>query len=65
MWLLILYYDKEKKNQFKVLEVDTIKHLGYLLDMKSSDISNFYHGLIYSRGNLDFCHLFKISEFNS
>tara|TARA_R110001632_G_scaffold86462_3_gene188733 strand:- start:460 stop:657 length:198 start_codon:yes stop_codon:yes gene_type:complete len=65
MWLLILYYDKNKKEQFKSIEINTIKELSYLLDMKPTEISNFYHGLIYSRGALDYCHLFKISEFIS
>tara|TARA_R110002124_G_scaffold256663_1_gene422307 strand:- start:5027 stop:5224 length:198 start_codon:yes stop_codon:yes gene_type:complete len=65
MWLLILYYDKNKKEQFKSIEINTIKELSYLLDMKPTEISNFYHGLIYSRGPLDYCHLFKISEFIS
>lgn len=65
MWLLILYYDKEKTRNLKTIEINTIKNISYLLNLKQSDISNFYHGLIYSRGLLDYCYLFKISEFKS
>ena len=65
MWLLLIYYDKAKTNLLKNIEIDTIKQIAYLLDLKQCEISNFYHGLIYSRGVLDYCHLFKISEFKS
>ena len=65
MWLLLIYYDKDKTKILKTIEVETIKNISYLLDLKQSDISNFYHGLIYSRGLLDYCHLFKISELKS
>tara|TARA_R110000737_G_scaffold188856_1_gene210970 strand:+ start:306 stop:506 length:201 start_codon:yes stop_codon:yes gene_type:complete len=63
MWLLIIYYDKEKTKILKNIEISTIKNISFLLNIKQSEISNFYHGLIYSRGLLDYCHIFKISEF--
>ena len=62
MWLLIIYYDKTKTKELKNLEVATIRKIAYLLDLKQTEISNFYHGLIFSRGILDYCNLFKISE---
>lgn len=63
MWLLIIYFDKQKSRELKQIEVNTIRDIAYLLNLKQTEISNFYHGLIYSRDILDYCYLFKIKEY--
>lgn len=57
MWYLFIYYEETKQNLLKVIHTKTIKELGYLLDMKPSVISNYYHKLINARGPLKYCHL--------
>jgi|TARA_Y100000114_G_C11729836_1_gene312940 hypothetical protein len=58
-WVLILFDGKDKKNIVKVWSLDTIKDIGYILDMNPRDISNYYHKLIRSRGNLDYCEIYQ------
>jgi hypothetical protein len=57
MWYLFVYYDLEKTKLLKIIETKTIRELGYLLDMKPSIVSNFYHKLINARGILKYCYL--------
>ena len=58
-WLLFVFYDKDKNDLLKVLECETIKDIGYLLNLKPSIVSNFFHKLIKSRGLLEYCYLYQ------
>lgn len=60
MWLVFLYYDKNKKDLLKIIEVETIKELSYLIDMKLSVINNYYHKLIKPRGVLEYILLLQV-----
>jgi hypothetical protein len=51
-WVLYLFDDEDKKQIFKIMEFKTIKELSYVLNVDSSIISNWYHGLINARGIL-------------
>ena len=51
-WVLYLFDDEGKKQLFKIMEFKTIKDLSYVLNIDSSIISNWYHGLINPRGIL-------------
>ena len=44
-WLLFIHTDLEKQQLFKVLDFQSIKEIGYILDMKPQIISNYYHNL--------------------
>lgn len=58
-WFLILFADENKQNVFKVLELNTIKQVSYLIQEKPQTISNYYHQLIKSRGNLKYCEILQ------
>ena len=51
-WVLYLFEDEDKKQLFKIMEFKTIKDLSYVLNIDSSIISNWYHGLINPLGIL-------------
>ena len=48
-----------KKALVKVYEFTTIRQVAYVLDMKPSTVSNFYHSLIAPRGNLNFVNIYQ------
>lgn len=54
IWYLILFNNEQKTEIFKVITCNTIKEIAYLLDMKPSRVSNFYHKLIKSKGALKY-----------
>lgn len=60
MWLLILYYDINKKHVLRYVELNTIKTVAYLLGLQPNRVSNFFHKLIKPRGPLNYCNLYKI-----
>jgi hypothetical protein len=60
-WFVILFTDKDKKEVFKILELNTIKQVSYLIGEKPQTISNYYHKLIKSRGNLNYCDILQSS----
>ena len=45
-WVLYLFEDEQKADLFKIMEFKTIKELGYVIDVETSIISNWFHGLI-------------------
>ncbi len=61
-WLVFLHIDKEKQHLFKVLDFQSIKEIGYILDMKPQIISNYYHNLIKERGLLKYCVIYQVSK---
>tara|TARA_R110001632_G_scaffold197552_1_gene319807 strand:- start:1634 stop:1837 length:204 start_codon:yes stop_codon:yes gene_type:complete len=61
-WLLFIHTDLEKQQLFKVLDFQSIKEIGYILDMKPQIISNYYHNLIKERGVLKYCVIYQVSK---
>ena len=61
-WLLFLHTDLEKQQLFKVLDFQSIKEIGYILNMKPQIISNYYHNLIKERGILKYCIIYQVSK---
>jgi|TARA_R110000824_G_scaffold6724_6_gene31043 hypothetical protein len=58
-WVLYLFEDEEKTQLFKIMEFNTIRELGYVMDLPSTIISNWFHELILPRGILKRCSLFQ------
>jgi len=58
-WVLYLFEDEQKADLFKIMEFKTIKELGYVIDVETSIISNWFHGLINPRGILKNCALYQ------
>ena len=56
-WILYLFENNEKRELLKIMEFKTIKEISFVLDMDSSIISNWFHGLIHPRGILKNCVL--------
>lgn len=58
-WILYLFENDEKKDLLKIMEFKTIKEISYVLNIESSVISNWFHGLINARGILKNCVLLQ------
>jgi len=58
-WVLYLFEDDCKRELFKIMEFKTIKEISYVIDLPSSIISNWFHGLINPRGILKKCALYQ------
>ena len=56
-WILYLFENTEKKELLKIMEFKTIKEISFVLNMDSSIICNWFHGLIHPRGILKNCVL--------
>ena len=54
VWILELFANKDKTELLKVYELQTMRDVGYVLDMRPTTVSNFYHNLIHARGNLNY-----------
>lgn len=61
-WILFVFGNKERTDLLKVMDFNTIKEISYVLNMKSQDISNYYHHLIKERGPLKYCYLYQVSK---
>ena len=59
VWILELYVDREKVQLLKVYEFNTMRDVGYVLNMTPSTVSNFYHNLINARGNLEYINIYQ------
>lgn len=57
VWYLILFTSTEKNEVFKVIKCGTIKEVAYLLDIKPSRVSNYYHKLTKPTGIFDLISL--------
>tara|TARA_R110000737_G_scaffold351170_1_gene392529 strand:- start:1598 stop:1807 length:210 start_codon:yes stop_codon:yes gene_type:complete len=57
VWYLTLFDCEEKKNAVKTIPCNTIKEMGYYLNMDSQIISNYYHKQIKARGVLKYCNI--------
>jgi hypothetical protein len=49
VWILELFANKDKTELLKVYELQTMRDVGYVLDMRPTTVSNFYHNLIHAR----------------
>ena len=58
-WVLYLFEDEDKNQLFKIMEFKTIRQLSYVIDLPSTIVSNWFHGLINPRGILKRCSLFQ------
>jgi len=63
-WLLFVFFDKEKTDLWKVLDLNTIKDVGYIVNQSPQVVSNYYHNLIKERGLLKYCYLYQVSKNN-
>ena len=59
MWILIIYANAKKDEVVKIHRFNSIRQIAYIVDEPSRDVSNFYHRLILSRGNLKYIDLYK------
>ena len=59
VWILEIYVDREKAQLLKVYEFNTMRDVGYVLNMSPSTVSNFYHRLIKPKGALKCIAMFK------
>ena len=59
VWILEIYVDREKAQLLKVYEFNTMRDVGYVLNMSPSTVSNFYHNLINARGNLEYINIYQ------
>ena len=50
-WVLEIFTTLDKTEILKVYEFMTMGDIAYVLNLKSSVISNYYHGLIKPRGS--------------
>ena len=50
--------DKGKAQLLNVYEFNTMRGVGYVLNMSPSTVSNFYHNLIDARGNLEYINIY-------
>ncbi len=58
-WVLFIFRDLEQKDLIKILPLQSIKQVAYLVGLKPSEVSNFYHSLILPRGLLKYCKLIQ------
>jgi hypothetical protein len=59
IWILYLFTDVKKTEIFKIMEFNSIKDIGYVLNIQPQIISNYFHGLIKPRGILNNCALYQ------
>ena len=59
LWLIVIYYDEDKKLFYKKLECDTLLEIAYLLDKKIYDVSNVYHKITKPKGVFKYISIYK------
>jgi hypothetical protein len=59
VWILELFANKDKTELLKVYELQTMRDVGYVLDMRPTTVSNFYHNLTHARGILNFVTIYQ------
>jgi hypothetical protein len=48
----------------KIYEFNTMRDVGYVLNMSPSTVSNIYHNLINARGNLEYINIYPKKRYN-
>ena len=59
-WKVTLYTGEDKTCIVNTFRFATIREMGYVLDVKPSVISNYYHRLIVPRNNLRYVDILKL-----
>ena len=59
IWVVEVFTDVIKDELLKVYEFSTMAEIAYVLDMKPSTVSNYFHGLITPRGNLLYINIYR------
>jgi len=58
-WVLVIYSNELKNNIVKVINVDSIKQIAYIINETPTDVSNFYHKLIKSKNLMNLIDIYK------
>ena len=58
-WYVYLYEDETKTEIFKIMKFKTINEMSYVLGVKASVLSNYFHGLINPREVLNYCQIYQ------
>ena len=59
MWIMELFTDFSKTDLLKVYSFSNAKEIAYVLQLETSIVYNYYHGLIKPRSNLRYVNLYK------
>ena len=57
-WVLVIYSNELKNNIVKVINVDSIKQIAYIINETPTDVSNFYHKLIKSKNLMNLIDIY-------
>ena len=58
-WVVVIYRNTEKSEIFKVLNLDSVKQIAYILNESPTDVSNFYHKLIKPKNLMNYIDIYK------
>lgn len=58
-WVIVIYTDINKTEPLKIMNLDSIKQIAYILDESPTDISNFYHNLIKPKNLMKLIDIYK------
>lgn len=58
-WIVIIYKNLEKSEIAKVLRLDSIKQIAYIVGESPNDVSNFYHKLIFPKNLMKYIDIIK------
>jgi hypothetical protein len=58
-WYVYLFEGKDKKDIFKIMKFNTINEMSQVMGLKSSVLSNYFHGLIKPRDILEYCMIYQ------
>ena len=59
VWVLEIFTTAEKTEILKVYEFMTMSDIAYVMNLKSSVISNYFHELIKPRGTLKYINIYQ------
>ena len=59
MWHLMVFNDSSRTTPLKVLTLNSIKEVAYIVGVTPQSVSNYFHQLIKPRGALKYVALFK------
>ena len=59
LWILNLYYDKNKKDFIKTIELNTLRDLAYVIGVELYDVSNFFHKITKPKGIFEYITITK------
>jgi len=59
-WLLLIFADMRHEELVKRMWFERMVDLAFVLDIQTQNVSNFYHGLVKSKGILNYCEIVKV-----